>query len=552
MMNNFILEYYQKIMDGSEIAGQWVILAYDMIVRNLQNKVYRYDPKKAQKIIYFFENFVHHTKGRSDLVKLELWQKAGLSAMFALVDEQGRRWYNEVAWKMGRKQGKSLIAYGVGEYMFLPFDNEYGAEIYCLAPKLDQADIVYSGIKTSISYEPDLQELVKSRKTDLFVASTNSTCKKIAFSEKRSDGFNPHCVICDEYAAWPGDAGKKQYEVMTSGLGSRSQPLVFSISTANYIKEGLYDELEKRGTRVLLGDSKEQHLLPLFYTIDDVDKWNDVNELKKSLPNLGVSMPVKFILDEITKAEESLSKKTEFLTKYCCIQQNSTQAWLSTKTVNDAKCDELKMEDFAGTYCVGGIDLSMTTDLTSACLVIERDGVEYVLSHFWLPTEKMDEATARDGIPYKEMIAKGVLSLSGENVIDYHDVMNWFMTAVTQYKIYPLWIGYDRYSASYLVQEMKQRFHMEDCWQGWNMTPAIRKLEGELKDGAIKIGTNDLLRVHLLDTALQMDTESRRVKIVKLNSTSHIDGVAALLDALIVKDKWHSQIGEQLKNKKRG
>lgn len=551
-MNNYILEYYQKIMDGSEIAGQWIILAYDMIVRNLQDKVYYYDPKKAKAIIFFFENFVHHTKGRNDIIKLELWQKAMLSAVYGLVDENGLRWYNEVAFKSGRKQGKSLIGYGVGEFGLLGFDGEYGPEVYCLAPKLDQADIIYSGIKSSIKFEPDLARMVKPRKTDLFCKDNNGICKKIAFSEKKSDGFNPHVTICDEYAAWPGEAGKRQYEVMASAIGSRKQPLIWSLSTANYVKDGLYDELEKRGTRVLLGDSNEKRLLPLFYQIDDLDKWNDINELKKAMPNLGVSVSVKFILDEITKAEESLSKKTEFLTKYCCIQQNNTSAWLSTKAVNTAKSEELKLEDFANTYAVGGIDLSQTTDLTSACLVIEREGVEYVISHFWLPAEKIDEATARDGVPYREMIQKGFLSTSGENFVDYHDVFNWFMDAIRKYKIYPLQVGYDRYSSQYLVSDMKNlgKIHMDDVFQGWNMTPAIRQLEGKLKDGLIKIGTNDLLKIHLLDTALQTDSESRRVKIVKLNNTSHIDGVAALLDALIVKDKWHAQIGEQLKNKK--
>lgn len=551
-MNNYILEYYQKITDGSEIAGRWIHLAYEMIVNNLQNKVYYYDPKKAKAIIFFFENFVHHTKGRNDLIKLELWQKAMLSAVYGLVDENGLRWYNEVAFKSGRKQGKSLIGYGVGEFGMLGFDGEYGPEVYCLAPKLDQADIIYSGIKSSIEFEPDLARMVKSRKTDLFCKENNGICKKIAFSEKKSDGFNPHVTICDEYAAWPGEAGKRQYEVMASAIGSRKQPLIWSLSTANYIKDGLYDELEKRGTRVLLGDSNEKRLLPLFYQIDDLDKWNDINELKKAMPNLGVSVSVRFILDEITKAEESLSKKTEFLTKYCCIQQNSTSAWLSTKAVNTAKSEELKLEDFANTYAVGGIDLSQTTDLTSACLVIEREGVEYVLSHFWLPAEKIDEATARDGVPYREMIQKGFLSTSGENFVDYHDVFNWFMDAIRKYKIYPLQVGYDRYSSQYLVSDMKNlgKIHMDDVFQGWNMTPAIRQLEGKLKDGLIKIGTNDLLKIHLLDTALQTDSERRRVKIVKLNNTSHIDGVAALLDALIVKDKWHAQIGEQLKNKK--
>ena len=550
-MNNYIIQYYQAIENGTEIVGKWVRLAYKMIVQCIEQKEFFYDARKAKAIIFFFEKFVHHTKGRSDLIKLELWQKAALSVAFGIVDENGIRQFREFVWLMGRKQGKSLMAYGCGEYMFL-FDNEYGAEIYCLAPKLDQTEIVYGGLKQSLEFEPELNKMVTSRKTDLYVKSTNSSFKKIAFSEKKSDGFNPHFAICDELAAWPGPQGKRQYDVIASALGARKQPMIASFTTANYVKDGIFDDLFKRGTRVLLGDAKEKHLFPLFYMIDDVDKWNDLNELKKSMPNLGVSVSVDFILNEISIAEGSLSKKAEFLTKYCCIQQNSSSAWLSTKTVDGAVCEELKMEDFAGTYAVGGIDLSQTTDLTSACLVIERDGIEYVLSHFWLPAEKIDDAIKRDGIPYREMITKGVLSLSGDNFIDYHDVMNWFMTAVRQYKIYPLWIGYDRYSASYLVQEMKQGFHMDDCWQGWNMTPAIRKLEGELKDGLIKIGTNDLLRVHLLDTALQTDSESRRVRIVKLNATSHIDGCAALLDALIVKDKWHAQIGEQLKNLRRG
>ena len=551
VMNNYIMQYYQAIEDGTEIVGTWVRLAYKMIVDGLEKKEFFYDAKKAKAVIFFFENFVHHTKGRSDLIKLELWQKAGLSCVFGIVDKDGNRQFREIIWGTGRKQGKSLIAYGCGEYMFL-FDNEYGAEIYCLAPKLDQAEVVYGGLKKSIDFEPELSSMVVSRKTDLYVKATNSTFKKIAFSEKKSDGFNPHFAICDELAAWPGESGKKQYEVITSALGARKQPMVASFTTANYVKNGIYDDLFKRGTRVLLGDSKEKRLFPLFYMIDDIDKWNDINEIKKAMPNLGVSVSVDFILEEIRIAEGSLSKKAEFLTKYCCIQQNSSSAWLSTKTVNAAICDELKMEDFANTYAVGGIDLSQTTDLTSACLVVEKNGIEYVISHFWLPAEKIDEATARDGVPYREMIQKGLLSTSGDNFIDYNDVLRWFMNAVMVYKIYPLQIGYDRYSSQYLVQDMKKngKFHMDDVFQGWNMTPAIRQLEGKLKDGTIKIGNNDLLRIHLLDTALQHDNESRRVKIIKLNSTSHIDGVAALLDALIVKDKWHAQIGEQLKNKR--
>ena len=336
---------------------------------------------------------------------------------------------------------------------------------------------------------------------------------------------------------------------MKSSFGARKQPLLISISTGGYENDGAYDELVKRGTRVLLGDSKEKRLFPLLYQVDDIDKWNDINELRKANPNLGVSVTVDYMLEEIAIAEQSLSKQAEFKTKYCNIKQNSSVAWLSTKTVNGAISDRITMQDFAHSYCVGGVDLSQTTDLTSACLLIERNGIEYVICHFWLPAEKIQEATDRDGVPYREFIQKGWISPSGDNFIDYRDVYNWFAMAIKEYKIYPLKVGYDRYSSQYLVNSMKESgIHMGDVYQGFNMTPAIRQLEGEMKDGKIKIGDNDLLKIHLLDTALLADNESRRVKIVKLNKYSHIDGVAALLDALIVKNKWFSEIGNQLKN----
>lgn len=550
---NWILTYYQHIKDGTVTVGQWVRLAYEMIIKGLHEKSFFYDQKKADKAIKFIETFCRHHEGAlgGKRIVLEEWQKAFISVLFGIVDVDGNRQFREILLVIARKNGKTLLAAAIAAYCAY-LDGEYGGRIYMAAPKLQQAGLCFDAFYQIVKTDPELNHLAKKRRTDIYIERWNTSIAPLAFSEKRADGLNISLGILDEVAAWHGEAGKKFYEVLKSSAGARRQPILLSISTAGYENEGAFDELIKRGTRVLLGDSKETRLFPLIYEIDDEDKWNDINELRKSNPNLGVSVSVDYLLEEIRIAEGSLSKKAEFMTKYCNKKQNASSAWLSTKVVNGAMCDELKMEDFANTYAVGGIDLSQTTDLTSACLVIERDGIEYVISHFWLPAEKVDEATKRDGIPYREMVTKGVLSLSGENFIDYHDVMNWFMMAVRQYKIYPLWIGYDRYSASYLVQEMKQGFHMDDCWQGWNMTPAIRKLEGELKDGLIKIGTNDLLRVHLLDTALQKDSESRRVKIVKLNATSHIDGTAALLDALVVKDKWFGQIGEQLKNAKRG
>ena len=550
-MTNYINKYYQGVKDGSIIAGRWIILLYEYIVKGLQSKSFFYAPKKADQAIKFIENYCHHSKGRNDLLKLELWQKALVSVIFGIVDEDGCRQFREVVLIIARKNGKSLFASAIMAYVAF-LDGEYGAEIYCLAPKLEQAEIVYSCFWQICLAEEELQDKItkRGRLSDYYIQDSNTVIKKVAFNAKKSDGFNPHLVVCDEIASWVGDPGKKQYEVMKSALGARKQPIILSCTTSGYVNEGIYDELVKRGTRFLLGDSKEKRLLPVFYMIDDEEKWNDINELAKSNPNLGVSVSVDYMLEEIAIAEGSLSKKAEFLTKYCCIKQSSEQAWLATKIVDGAVCEPLLPENFYNCYAVGGIDLSQTTDLTSACVVIEKNGIEYVISHFWLPAEKLEDAIARDDIPYREMIERGVLSLSGEGFVDYNDVFMWFVRLVQDHKIMPLVVGYDRYSSQYLVQQMKNDggFLMDDVYQGWNMTPAINKLEGELKEGRIKIGDNALLRVHLLDTALQRDRMTKRVKIVKLNDNSHIDGCAALLDALIVKDKWAGNYGQQLRN----
>ena len=392
-------------------------------------------------------------------------------------------------------------------------------------------------------------DITKHRKSDIYVAQTNSSVKKIAFNAKKSDGFNPSMVVCDEVASWDGINGLRQYEVMKSGFGAREQPILLSISTAGYINESIYDELFKRSTRLLLGDSKEKRLLPCLYTIDDVEKWNDINELRKSNPNLGVSVSVDYLLEEIAIAEGSLSKKAEFITKYCNLKQNSSQAWLSTQVISKCCCEPITADMLADSYCVGGLDLSQTTDLTSACIVVEKQGKLYVISHFWLPSEKIDEASARDGLPYRQYIQKGWLSPSGENFVDYHDCFNWFVDMVEQYRIFPLKIGYDRYSAQYLVQDMKAYgFHMDDVYQGENLTPVIRETEGLMRDGTILIGDNDLLKVHCLDSALKQNAETQRVRLIKMRQMAHIDGMAALLDAMTVRQKWYMDIGSQLRN----
>ena len=332
-------------------------------------------------------------------------------------------------------------------------------------------------------------------------------------------------------------------------MGARPEGILLSCTTSGYINDSIYDELIKRSTRFLLGDSKEKKLLPFLYMIDDVEKWNDITELHKSNPNLNISIPVSYMTEEIAVAEGSLSKKAEFITKYCCLKQTSSLAWLPAQVVEAACGEELNLDDFRSSYCVAGIDLSQTRDLTACTAVIEKNGELYVFAKFFLPAEKIDEATQRDGIPYNIYIQRGFLKPSGDNYVDYHDAFDWFRMLVEEYEIYPLVTGYDRYSADYLTQEMRQYgFVMDDVFQGENLYPVIQETGGLLEDKKIHIGDNDLLKIHLLNSAIKMSAERGRGKLVKINPSMHIDGAAALLDAMTVRQKWYAEYGERLKN----
>ena len=554
---NYISLYYAEITAGRVRVGKHIKAIYKILTAGIEKGVYIYDGAKANKAIRFIENFCHHSEGRSDLLKLELWQKAIVASIFGLLDPAtGYRQFREVFLLVARKNGKTLFAAAIMAYMAY-IDGEYGAKLYCLAPKLDQAELCFDAFYQIVQSEDELDRITKKRRADIYIKEFNTTIKKIAFNSKKSDGFNPHFVLNDEMEAWSGDQGLKQYEVMTSAIGSRRQPVILSTSTAGYINDGIFDELMRRATAFLKGRSNETRLLPFLYIIDDPELWDSREELEKSNPNLDVSVSWEFYQEQIAIARASLSKKAEFLTKYCNIKQNSSVAWLEYADVEKAVGKDkqgdpvsLSLEDFRGCYCVGGIDLSRTTDLTAAAIIIERDDVNYIICKMFMPRERYKIAINEENTPYNIFEERGFLQLSGDNAVDYHDVYKWFFDLVKVYKIKPLKVGYDRYSAQYLVQEMKDcGFHMDDVYQGTNLTPVLHSFEGDLKDGKYNIGDNALLQSHFLNVAVDINLNDSRMKPVKIEKRAHIDGAVAVFDALAVKMKYHDEIGRQLQNR---
>jgi len=547
------LDDYQKEIDcGNSVVGRWMQLNIEYVRNGLENKDFFYDPKKADFAINFIEHFCHHVEGSTSLIKLTPWEKYLIACMYGLVDEKGYRQFREIMLVMARKQGKSLIASCL-ELKTVYTEKEAGMQVYNLAPKLEQASIIFRVVQSMIERVPSLLKRSRKRRTDIYFPFNNAVLKPIAFSSKKSDGFNPQMTIFDEFAAWEGEAGLRMYDVMLSAGGARKEPIFFACSTANYIDGGLYDELMARATQVLLGTSDEKKFLPFIYMIDDEKQWDNIEELKKAMPNLGVSVSYDFIEEEIRKAKSSHAYKLEFLTKYCNIKQNSVTAFLSASEINRTKCDKLHLEDFERCFAVGGIDLSQTSDLTAASIIIKRDGIDYVFTQFFLPSERIKIMEERDKIPYSRFVQLGYLTPSGENYVDYHDVCNWFEMLRKKYRIYCCVIGYDRYSSQYLVDEMEKKgYLMDDVIQGTNLTPIVNEFGGLVRDGKIRTGTNGLLQSHFASVALKKTTNDNRVRPDKVDQKKHIDGFVSVIDAYTVRQKHYEKYKWRLENKKKG
>ena len=549
-MKNYIFEYYQKISDGSIIAGRWIKLLYSRLVHGIETKQYIFDMGKANRAIDFIQRFCHHHEGElaPGRIVLELWQKALISAIFGLVDETGARVFREIWIICGRKNGKTLLMSAVSAFCAFG-DGEYGARVVFSAPKLEQAALCYDAVYQTILQEPALSERAKKRRTDIYIPSSNSTLRPIAFNAKKSDGLNISLGVCDEISSWTGEQGLRFYEVLKSSQGSRRSPLLISISTAGTVNDSIYDELMKRATRWLQGESKENRLLPFLYMIDDPAKWDDINELAKANPNLGISTSVDYFIEEIEIARGSYSKLTEFLMKYCNIKQNASSAWLSAEDVRQCCGDPLTLEQLSNCYGVAGVDLSSSTDLTAATVIVEKGGVLHCITQFFMPGERVDALSAADGLPYTAYIKRGILTPSGDQFVDYNDVFRWFVELIETYKIYVLMVGYDRWSSQYLIKDLQAYgFRCDDVRQGYNLTPVIKEAGALIKEGRLKIGDNDLLKIHLLNMALKSETDTGRVKPVKIAPTEHIDGAVSIIDALTVRQKYYEEYGAQLRN----
>lgn len=540
---NPILEYWAAIESGIETVGYKVRKTYRKLVYDVEHPgEYFYSVKRANHIIEFAENYCRHSKGKfgGKPVRLELWEKALLAAIFGFVDIEGNRKYREAILIVGKKNGKSLLASIVGLYMQVG-DGEMGPEVYAVATKKDQSKIIWLESKRMVKKSPSLSKRIRSLVAELDSDFNDGVFKPLASDSDTLDGLNIHCVLMDEIHQWK--SGKALYDIMADGITAREQPLIFITSTAGTIREDIYDQKYDEAKRVIDGyfDSngyKDERLIAFIYELDSRKEWVDEANWKKANPGLGTIKNLTTLRDKVEKAKKNPLLVRNLVCKEFNIPETSSEAWLTAEQVmNPAKFD---VKELKPRYGIGGTDLSSTTDLCAAKVIfrVPEDEHIYVLQMYWIPEDLVERRVKEDHIPYDVWIEQGLMRTCKGNKISYKDVTAWFLEIQNQYDIYMYKIGYDSWSATYWVEEMQENFGksvMVPVIQGKKtLSQPMKNMGADLENNLIVYNDHPIDKWCLFNTAIDVDRNDNIQPIKTSVPTRRIDGTAALLDAYVV------------------
>ena len=539
MAVNYVRQYVRAIRAGTVTVSEPVRQVYERLDAEAADKAcpYRFSAKLGAYAIRFIETFCRHYEGEQagQLVKLELWEKAFIQTLFGWVDRKTKlRRFREFFLLVARKNGKSFLSACIMVYMLVA-DGEAGAQCVSIATKYDQAAIVYKTARKIIEQDPDLSALVVPIIGGMEFKLTNSTMKALASKSKTLDGLNLHYCSCDELHA---QEDRNLYDVTKQGMKARKQPIFGTITTAGFAREGIYDDLFEYAISVAKGTVADAHLLPVLYTLDDRVEWTDPDAWAKANPGLGTIKSRQQLADDVERAKHDPSCLPSLLVKDFNIQENSAASWLPWAVLKNETVAEADYLNH--TYAIGGCDLSATTDLTCATLLIRRpeDPQFYVLQQYFLPKARVEqvEHQGRKEAPYRLWAQQGWLTLCDGATVDYNDVTEWFVAMVQERDIRPLWVCYDAALSGYWVPQMTDMgFEMERIRQGpvtW--TYPMKRMKGLFEDHRIVYQNNPILRRCLSNTAAKSSNKRGidSIQPEKITANRRIDGMVSLLNAM--------------------
>jgi len=547
---NPILEYWEQIESGITLVPKKVYQQYEEIVKWLNEDGYKewfYSVERANHVIEFAENFCCHSKGKlaGKKVILELWEKAYLAATYGLIDIEGNRKHQRVVLIVGKKNGKSLLDSIMGLYGLVA-DGEGGPEIYAVATKRDQAKIVWQESKRMVNKSPALKKRIKTLSYDIISEFNDGIFKALASDADSLDGLNIHVVIMDEWHQWKN--GRALYDIMADGITAREQPLIIMTSTAGTIREDIFDEIyeeaEIQFNNLKLGNEVDDRTLFFIYELDKKSEWRDANNWIKANPGISTIKKLRALQDKAKRVAKNPKLEKNFVCKEFNIRETSHESWLSFEQLNNTATFDI--EKLKPRYCVAGIDLGATTDLTCATIIfrVPDDPILYVKQMYWLPGDLLEKRVQEDKIPYSTWLDKGLLRVSEGNKVNYKDVTKWLLEVQNKMDIYIFKIGYDSWSSTYLIDELEQNFGKitEPVIQGAKtFSNPLKRVEAELEAKRINYGNNPIFKWNLSNSAISVDRNDNFALVKTSNPRRRIDGVASFMDAYIVLERNYQE-----------
>lgn len=539
---NYVKEYCDRIERGDIITSRRVKAVYSRLTAEMDdpNLPYYFDEEAGERPITFIETFCKQSQGTIGApLKLELFQKAFIQLLFGWLEKDtGYRRFRETLFLCGRKNGKSTLLSGIALYMLVA-DYEGAAEIYSVATKKDQAKKVLTEAVNMIKQSPELRAVLKKRRNDVYFPATSSIFEALASDSNTLDGLNSHAVIIDELHAI---RDRNLYEVMKQSTSSRRQPLVVMITTAGTVRECIFDNMYELACDIADGKKKDDTFLPILYEIDSRDEWTDPQMWIKANPGLGKIKQYKTLAAFVERAKNNPADLPGVLCKDFNYRENDNSVWLSYDQIkNDAVFD---MSEVYNTYAIGGCDLSATTDLTAATLLIRKpnDETVYVLQHYFLPQARIEhlEEKNTNEAPYRLWAERGLLTVCEGNRVNFSEVTQWFCQMRDEHKIDAFKVGYDRALAGYWVEEMKSNgFTMEPVAQGpFTWSQPMREMGAAFADKIVNYNKNPILLWCLSNTAVKKSGVNN-IQPVKITDKRRIDGAVSLLNAWVIYVRYY-------------
>lgn len=538
---NYLIEYYQKVMSNEMLAGEELKGTLRKLMDDMVNPRYDFDEKPGNMRIDFIETFCKHTKSpfNGHPFILELWEKAIIQTAYGFkIAETGLRRFNEVILLIARKNGKTTFIAGIDLAEF--FLSKGGVDIVCASNTSEQANILFEEINNMREQSPALSNEKRSKKNIFFIYSpkTKNKIKKLSAQSRNKDGYNIEVGCIDEVHEM---TDSKVYDAIKQSQSTKKEPLIFIITTEGTTVGGFLDNKLAYARKMLKDEITDERVLPWLYTQDNTQEiYDDPKNWVKSNPSLGVVKLPSYLEDVMNKSKNDHSTRVTMLCKDFNIKQVDQGAWLSFDDLNNEA--KYEINTLKNSYAIGGVDLSSTTDLTAAILVIQKkdDNKKFVLAHFFMPSDVVKKRIEEDNVPYDIWIKRGFITLTDGSQNDFSLVTQWFMKMIQEHQIRPLWVGFDPWNSQYWIKEMEELgFNMEKVRQGvYSLSEPMKQLEADLKNKQINYDNNPILKWCLSNTQAKVDLNGN-IQPSKLNSKyKRIDGTVALIIAYAVLNRY--------------